>query len=86
MTKANNQIKKIINFRLISAFYPTFTNIKAHVTYHARSQDRPNEKTIQSAGTEFELPLNLYLRTTTPSKDAKFKVTLCTDKDPLLVK
>jgi hypothetical protein len=77
--------RKGINFRVISALFPTFSNVKIYATYTIRNTSGVSEKLIQSTGLEFELPLSLFVRTGSIQKDAKNKITLCTDKDPLSV-
>lgn len=44
------------------------------------------EKNNQTSFLEFELPLSLFIKTSTAFKDAVYKLTLNTDKDALSVK
>jgi hypothetical protein len=46
-------------------------------------EDNPTDKSIQSTSLEIELPLSLFLRVGHEDKDAKNKITLVTNKDPV---
>ena len=43
------------------------------------------DKSIQSTELNFELPLSLFVRSAPPSKEAKYKITLCTNKEVINV-
>lgn len=47
--------------------------------------DKVADKSLQSTVLDFELPLSLFIRTAPPSKEAKYKITLCTNKEVLIV-
>jgi hypothetical protein len=47
--------------------------------------DRVADKSLQSTVLDFELPLSLFIRTAPPSKEAKYKITLCSNKEVLTV-
>jgi Bardet-Biedl syndrome 9 protein len=93
LTPKNSPFTRPINFKVINYFYPTFTNVKVYATYFIKSiifkiildSEKSSDKSIQSTFLEFELPLNLFLSTVTPSKEAKHKITLCTNKDVINV-
>lgn len=82
MIKGGSPYLKIVNFRVISAFYPTNLTIKAHATYEIKGARNINDKGTKSTSIVFELPLNLILRAN-PAKSTNqpFKVTINTDKD-----
>jgi Bardet-Biedl syndrome 9 protein len=84
LSHSNSPFRKIINFRIFSFLYPIFSTIKLYATYSIKNP-QSGEKTIQSSGLEFDLPLALFIKTTSISKDVKHKITLCTDKDPLTI-
>jgi hypothetical protein len=77
--------RKGINFRVVSSLFPTFTNVKLYANYTMKNPSNVAEKSIHSTALEFDLPLSLFVRTTSISKEAKNKITLCTDKDPVTV-
>ena len=83
--KLSGNMTKSINFRVYANLVPTFTNVKLYATYTTRNAKNPAEKQTQSTSLEFELPLSLFVRTCPINKDAKHKLTLCTDKDPITV-
>lgn len=84
LSAQNSPFTKVLNFRVLSSLFPTYTNVKIYATYTAKN-GQSGERTINSTGLEIELPLSLFVRTTSITKDAKNKITLCTDKDPLSV-
>lgn len=77
--------RKGINFRVVSALFPTFTNVKVYANYTMKNPSNVAEKSINSTALEFDLPISLFVRTTAINKEAKNKITLCTDKEPLSV-
>ena len=83
LSKEDGIIKKTLNFRVISALYPTFTNVDIYATYYVK--DKNNEKIFQSTFVSVELPLTLFLRVHQENKkgDSQNKITLNTDKSPL---
>jgi hypothetical protein len=64
--------------------YPTFNNIDIYATYYVRESGK-NEKAFQSTSLSIELPLSLFIRVSQETKktDSQYKITLCTDKQPI---
>ena len=79
-----SSIRKTVSFRVIADMYPTFTNIDIYATYYVRESGK-NEKTFQSTSLSIELPLSLFIRVNQETKktDSQYKITLCTDKQPI---
>ena len=83
LSKEDGVLKKTLNFRVISALYPTFSNVDIYATYYVK--DKNNEKIFQSTFVSVDLPLTLFLRVHQENKkgDSHNKITLNTDKNPL---
>ena len=83
LSKDDGTMKKTLNFRVVSALFPTFTNVDIYATYYIK--DKNNEKIFQSTFVSIELPLTLFVRVHPDNKkaDASNKITLCTNKNPL---
>ena len=60
LSKEDGVLKKTLNFRVISALYPTFSNVDIYATYFVK--DKNNEKIFQSTFVSVDLPLTLFLR------------------------
>ena len=60
LSKEDGVLKKTLNFRVISALYPTFSNVDIYATYYVK--DKNNEKIFQSTFVSVDLPLTLFLR------------------------
>jgi len=78
-------ISKVLSFKVFSNFFPTFSNVKAYATYSLKNEKGVTERSTQSTGLEFDLPLSLFVRATAITKETPYKITLCTDKNPLSV-
>lgn len=85
LTKSNNTIKKVINFRVISDLYPTFTSIDVYASYYIKNDERKKDRTFQSTSFTLELPLPLFIRLSQDNKksEASSKITLMTNKNQL---
>ena len=83
LSKEDGVLKKTLNFRVISALYPTFSNVDIYATYFVK--DKNNEKIFQSTFVSVDLPLTLFLRVHQENKkgDSQNKITLNNDKNPL---
>ena len=83
LSKEDGVLKKTLNFRVISALYPTFSNVDIYATYYVK--DKNNEKIFQSTFVSVDLPLTLFLRVHQENKkgDSQNKITLNNDKNPL---
>ena len=81
----NKPYYKIVNFRVISAFYPTNTVIKAHCTYEIKGAKSLSDKGIKTTSIVFELPLSMFIKATN-FKNSQHKITINTDKpDPIKI-
>lgn len=79
---------KIVNFRVISAFYPTNFQIKVYATYEIKGARNLSDKGTKSTSIFFELPFNIFVRAN-QSKNINMlnKLTISTDKEkPIDVK
>ena len=75
---SNNKIKKTLKFRVIENYYPTFINIDVYTSYYAVEK---YDKIMKSSSISFELPLGLFIKVDTESKNnLKYSITLETNK------
>ena len=76
--KSNNKIKKTLKFRVIEQYDPTFNSIDVYASYYAVEK---NEKIIKSSYISFELPLGLFVKVESETKNnLKYLITLESDK------
>lgn len=85
---------KIVNFRVLSSFYPTNLTVRCHATYEIKGKffnffiilnigaRNISDKGTKSTSVLFELPMNIILRAN-PAKNTNcvYKLTLITDKE-----
>lgn len=83
-TVSTQNISKIIKFRVIEDYFPTFNLIDVYATYYIKEK---NDKIFQSVSLRFELPLSLFIRVDKETKKTKCdnKITLCTNKPALKI-
>lgn len=75
---SNNKIKKTLKFRVVENYYPTFINIDVYTSYYAVEK---YDKIMKSSSISFELPLGLFIKVDTESKNnLKYSITLETNK------
>ena len=75
---SNNKIKKTLKFRVVENYYPTFININVYTSYYAVEK---YDKIMKSSSISFELPLGLFIKVDTESKNnLKYSITLETNK------
>ena len=75
---SNNKIKKTLKFRVVENYYPTFINIDVYTSYYAVEK---YDKIMKSSSISFELPLGLFIKVDTESKNSlKYSITLETNK------
>ena len=75
---SNNKIKKTLKFRVVENYYPTFINIDVYTSYYAVEK---YDKIMKSSNISFELPLGLFIKVDTESKNnLKYSITLETNK------
>ena len=75
---SNNKIKKTFTFRVVENYYPTFINIDVYTSYYAVEK---YDKIMKSSSISFELPLGLFIKVDTESKNnLKYSITLETNK------
>ena len=75
---SNNKIKKTLKFRVVENYYPTFINIDVYTSYYAVEK---YDKIMKSSSISFELPLGVFIKVDTESKNnLKYSITLETNK------
>ena len=80
---SGKNIKKILKFKVIEDFYPTFLNIDVYTSYYAKEK---NDQIIQSTSISFELPLRLIINVENETKNnLKYHINLETNRQPFKI-
>ena len=80
---SGKNIKKILKFKVIGDFYPTFLNIDVYTSYYAKEK---NDQIIQTTSISFELPLHLIINIENENKNnLKYHINLETNRQPFKI-
>lgn len=82
IVQGDSPYSKVVNFRVLSPFYPTNLVVKAHATYEIKGARNLSDKGVKSTSAVFELPMNLFVRASqAKNSNCQYKLTVITDKE-----